>query len=127
MDYALVTKPARYLWEIEIKMTAADWRADEHKRKWLSKSRHLVSRFFYAVPPELLDNIPTFVGPEIGLLAIHPGHISAARPARVSKAAPALTDKQLMTLLESTHFRFWRERNHRHVAAWIRQKEREAA
>jgi hypothetical protein len=112
MDMAVVTR-ARMLWEVEVKLTLADWKIDEHKRKWQSPSRRHVARFFYAVPRELLSCVPTFVPPEVGLLSISETLISEVRAARISRTAPRVSDTTLLGLMESTHHRFWRERLHR--------------
>lgn len=123
MDLAIVTKPARLLWEVEVKLSLSDWRADEQKRKWQSPERARIARFWYAVPRELLERVPAFVTPETGLLALDGHRVQEVRPARISRRSPRVTDGQLMTLLESTHYRFWRERLHRHRDARIRQVE----
>ena len=65
-DMLVVTK-AGLMWEIEVKVTLADWRNDQHKRKWRvdqipdardrqwwQNERKKISRFYYAVPRELV-------------------------------------------------------------------------
>lgn len=66
MDVAVIT-PANYLYEIEIKRTLSDWKADEKKQKW-GISRPCVSRFYYAIPPSLLDKKPPFVSDDTGII-----------------------------------------------------------
>ena len=112
MDLAIVTK-AGYLWEVEIKRTLADWKADERKRKWLAPSRQYVTRFFYAVPPTLAYKQPAFVSNDTGLLIIDGGNVRQVRDARRRKG-PRLEQRQIHQLLLSTYHRFWSERHHRH-------------
>ena len=112
MDLAVVSR-AGYLWEVEVKLTLADWRADERKGKWLSPSRKYVSRFFYAVPSELVGAAPSFVPPETGLLEIGPSWVKEIRTAKRRKVSK-LTDAQMSRLLDSTYHRYWQERIHRH-------------
>lgn len=66
MDVAVIT-PANYLYEIEIKRTLSDWKADEAKAKW-KMSRHQVVRFYYAIPPHLLEKKPSFVSDDTGII-----------------------------------------------------------
>lgn len=68
MDVCVIT-PADYLYEIEIKRTLSDWKADEHKDKW-KRSRPQVSKFYYAIPPELLDKKPPFVSEDTGIILL---------------------------------------------------------
>lgn len=115
MDLAIVTKGARLLWEVEVKLSLSDWRADEHKRKWqMPQFRSKVARMYYAVPTRLLENVPPFVAPEVGLLALERGRVSTCRSARSRRGCEPVSSQQLISLFESTHYRFWRERQHRH-------------
>lgn len=115
MDLAVVTR-ARRLWEIEIKLTASDWRADEHKRKWAGTSRRYISRFFYAVPAELAENIPAFVPSTTGIIVLGDWYAPTVRPAKLMQAEK-ITDDQMWRLYESTYNRFWRQRFHRYTDA----------
>lgn len=121
MDMAIVTR-ARLLWEVEVKLTASDWRADEHKAKWKRPAqRARVSRMYYAVLPEMAQAIPPFVPAETGILVFDRTHMHELRPARLTRA-PKVTDAQLLHLFESTYWRFWRERSHRHREAQTARK-----
>lgn len=127
IDLAVVTKRSRLLWEVEVKLTLADWRADEHKAKWARLNmRRTVARMYYAVPRDLLEHCPPFVPPETGLIALWDGRASEVRAAKSVRGTPRVTDAQLLHLMESTHWRFWRERRHRHWQARIRQERRAA-
>ena len=74
MDIALLTKN-HLLWEIEIKISMADWRNDIKKDKWRYRGFGIKpyhpARFYYAVPSELLKNgIPDFVLPHAGIIEV---------------------------------------------------------
>ena len=112
MDLAIVTR-AGYLWEVEIKRTLADWRADERKNKWTAPGRRYVTRFFYAVPPQLADEQPVFVPDGTGLLTVSGRDVRLIRDAR-RKSGPKLEVPQIQQLLMSTYHRFWNERTYRH-------------
>ncbi len=70
MDVAVIT-PAHYLYEVEIKRTLSDWKADEGKDKW-KRPRSEVSKFYYAIPPSLLDKKPGFVSDDTGIILLEP-------------------------------------------------------
>lgn len=112
MDLAVVTRSG-YLWEIEVKLTLADWKRDAHKSKW-GRDRDVVSRFFYAVPTKIIDQEPEFVPEGTGLLELlDSGYIRERRTAR-RRSSPKVNDQQRLRLFRSTHHRFWTERMHRH-------------
>lgn len=114
MDVAVVTR-AGYLVEVEVKLSLSDWNADQAKAKWSperAKYREVVSRFYYAVPTELLAKVPAWVPPTCGLIELQWSEIRKSayaierRPAqRVGKLK--LTDADLLVLLRSTYHRFW--------------------
>lgn len=115
MDFCVVTRSG-YLWEIEIKMTLADWLNDQKKRKWNCNGERLspkVARFFYAVPEKLLANVPEFVPASTGLIKLHEsnGHWFAS-PVRDAKQLCdyKVTQADKVKLLESMYHRYWRAR-----------------
>ncbi len=103
------------LWEIEIKISRADWRAD------MAKRRHYMAgwepaRFYYAVPESLVPGraIPEWVPSHAGVLALYG---SADRPQRLScsivrQARPLHRNKAPAgareELLRKVYFRYWR-------------------
>lgn len=119
-DFVVVSKAMR-LWEIEIKVSMGDWRADAEKQKWTSDNWRYISRFYYAVPAKLLKNgIPPWVPEWAGVLALQtgtkPGHTNKlyVRNERQAKnlGGERISDSQLFKLLRSTYFRFWRNQKH---------------
>jgi hypothetical protein len=93
-DLVVITR-ARYVTEVEIKVTLADWRADAKKPKWskkppkvdhlpewqrpyelqshenLLRRRAHVSRFFYAIPESLADKIPADLPEGVGIVVAY--------------------------------------------------------
>jgi hypothetical protein len=130
----LVVTPSRYLWEIEVKCTLADWRSDSHKDKWKNKHWENISRFYYAVPenllvakdpgmsmserwweslnlPEKVWEIPAFVPSWAGVLALQQRKMGVnVRMVRHAQLLSKLkiSDARLFALYHSTYFRFWR-------------------
>lgn len=116
MDLCIITRSS-YLVEIEIKLTAGDWRKDQKKTKWNAAERQHVSRFYYAIADGLQDNIPEFVPVSAGILILFPQgdrlYVREHRPAHRART-PKLPDQLREQLLESAYYRFWRERLHRY-------------
>lgn len=116
MDMAILTRPAGYLWEIEVKLSLADWRADQKKKKWTKTdwfNTH-ISRMYYAVPTELIGKTPDFVPATAGILEFRLGRVWRVRPAVANKLAEPLSQIEKGWLFQSTHYRFWAERWRRH-------------
>lgn len=115
MDVALITK-ARLLWEFEIKITLADWKADEKKRKWGNTCRKYVSRFYYVVPENLLQDIskiPDHVTSKMGLLAIRLDNnggleVVEVRSAKRFRGSEPISHVQMIGFLEKTYFKYLR-------------------
>lgn len=115
MDLLVITEPAHRLWEIEVKLTLSDWKADIKKGKWTQKSANResrITRMYYAVPKELADKVPKFVPASTGILAID-GYSRVIRKPKPNLTARPVSDSEFIDLLKSTHYRFWRERRMR--------------
>jgi len=112
MDLAVISR-AGYLWEIEVKLSRRDWLVDIKKRKWAHPGRRYVSRFFYAVPPEMVGNPPDFVAETTGLLELRDTNVKQIRTARRCKA-PALGRGHMRGLFASTYYRYWDAQFHNH-------------
>jgi len=113
MDFALVTK-SMYLAEVEIKLTRADWLNDQKKRKWSGINRHKVSRFYYAVPESLADNIPDFVPEEAGIISIqfgsYHGKFYSSEKRKAKRKGEKISEEDLLKLKESIYYKHWKGR-----------------
>ena len=113
MDFAFVTK-SMYLAEIEIKLTRADWMNDMKKRKWFGIDRRKISRFYYAVPEKLAENIPEFVPPEAGIISIRFGEYNGLFYTREERKAKRqgekISEEELVKLKESLYYKHWKGR-----------------
>lgn len=117
MDLAVIT-PAGYLWEFEIKLTLADWKADANKSKWRHPSRKYISRFYYAVPEGMAEKVPDFVPESTGLIEfVYLKGRGEWRPSEVRKATgkrgEKVSDIMLKKIMEKAYYRFWGQRWHR--------------
>lgn len=122
-DLIQITKSG-YITEYEIKVSAADWRADLAKPKWVPslwppRGTGFISRFFYVVPGKLVgeryeaairppDNLPFGVG--IILVVGEGPNVSAVErvAARRFRVAPITPDIRRRAL-EVFYYRYWRQ------------------
>ena len=114
----LVINPRRFVTEIEIKLTLADWAADRRKAKWASAERQQVRYFAYAVPEALLTTVPEWVAPTTGLISLTSGYSPSKRAYDVwarwwRKPKPLgkhrVDDQELQRLLRGVYCRYWQQ------------------
>lgn len=114
-DFIVVSKSMR-AWEVEIKVSMADWKVDADKAKWGSKNWRFITRFYYAVPAKLLkDGIPSWVPEWAGILELKlvGGRLRVwtKREPQPFKNAQKISQTQLHNLYRSTYYRFWRNQS----------------
>lgn len=101
-----------YATEIEIKISLSDWNADRDKEKWRRDRPH-ISRFFYAVPEALSDQIPSWVPDTAGIIAValHGSGYPTVRIAREAKRKRSvkIPDSVIRHMQSRCYFRFWGE------------------
>ena len=107
----IVLSKSRYLTEVEIKVTLADWNADRQKDKWSStRGREKVARFFYAIPPSLAERVPEWIPAGTGVLVVYPGgQVQELRTAKRIKTEP-VSEATIQKMYEACYFRYWRDR-----------------
>lgn len=110
MDVAILTA-AGYLVEVELKVSASDWKADLEKEKWKdggNKVRNRVRRFYYCVPHTLLPSRPEVLPEGVGILFVDETHrIRTFQEAQVfpaKKVSKDVYDK----MLKGAYYRYWR-------------------
>lgn len=120
-DFISVTD-AGYATEYEVKISRADWLADQKKPKWVHGFPGYISRFIYVVPQALVKKgIPEWVSPMAGVWALVERtvkHASYSRvdtwieivrqPKRIGKEK--VPDKVLENWRRAFYYRFWRLR-----------------
>jgi hypothetical protein len=117
IDLAVIT-PAGYLWEFEIKLTLADWKADANKSKWSHPSRKYISRFYYAVPEGMAEKVPDFVPESTGLIELYYNRrrgdwlTNEVRKA-TGKRGEKVPDISIKKIKEKAYFRYWGQRWHK--------------
>lgn len=112
----LVVSHAGYATEVEIKISRSDWQADVQKEKW--KHPQKSSMFYYAVPHPLLVQVPVWVRPEWGLMAIKDYGDGTGGKSRLyvevvrkaEKVAGKINDKDKVNLANHTYFHYWEKK-----------------
>jgi hypothetical protein len=101
----LIVTPSGYVHEIEIKVSAADIKAEKNKSSKAHTSKK-IHRFSFAVPDYLVDceYLPT----DCGLIAVDKDlWCRTIRPPRLNKAARKLTEVEIKKLLHLGCMRIW--------------------
>lgn len=107
----LVMVPAKYLWEIEIKISMPDFRRDFQKRHQHDHGR--VRQFFFAIPESVyLANtaeIMQLLQPGVGLLVVYPSGLVIIKVSSIdyNKAAAKLTLEEQFKLARLGALRVW--------------------
>jgi hypothetical protein len=112
----LIVTGSRRIWEIEVKISRSDWLVDKVKAKFKNPFFSRISRFYYAVPQEVLDKgIPDFVDARTGILALELKN-GVVYVRLVRKAGQLgkhqMSDKGMTRLYRSTYYRFWQTGKH---------------
>lgn len=96
--------------EIEIKRTLADFKNDANKKIWLMRERTKFNRatpfkFYYMVPPDLVEKVIDIVPAGRGLLTLGTkesrggnAEVIVVSPAKVNRKATLLTLKEMFTM-----------------------------
>lgn len=130
-DLIVLTR-ARYITEVEIKVSVADWKQDLKKPKWsqrplskdpfwdermrehLSNRRAHVARFFYAIPETLESKIPDGLPEGVGIIVVRQGggkygydRVDTLREAVRRKSKP-MSEAEFNGMMTTCYYRYWR-------------------
>lgn len=122
-DLLVITNSDR-IWEVEVKLTRADWLADAQKPKFVNPWFHRISRFYYAVESTELDKgIPSFVHPDTGILRLYEGDRMSGKPGKrvyvqlirqaKQRSTHKITSQEQQKLYTSVYYRFWQSERRR--------------
>ena len=110
VDLVVVTQN-KYAWEIEIKTTFSDLKADKSKRHGHHCNRF--KRLYFAVPKELKDRALEHIPERAGLFIVnqdlfgHSTSVELVKSPQINMNADKLTDKELGKLYELAAMRLW--------------------
>jgi len=101
----VVLKPSGYLWEVEIKVSAADLRRDKDKRHGHASNK--IARLYFAIPKRLEKCVPD-IDARAGVLIVEDkGYTKLVRVPQTNKAARKLTESERVKLYELASMRMW--------------------
>lgn len=105
-DLVVVTK-SNYIYEVELKVSKSDLKADAKKRKHLHP-RKTFKRMYYAMPESIYDPtlVPEYAGVLLAYMHRKRWYIKVERKPENLKVDP-ITDKQYIKLLELMAMRVW--------------------
>jgi hypothetical protein len=113
----LVLTPSGYAWEIEIKTSLADLKAD--KKKAHGHYSNKIKRLYFAVPEDLKDKALEHIPERAGLFIIHlnstrkyPKYVSLVKAPQINTGARKLTEKEIKKLYELATMRLWSLKEH---------------
>lgn len=103
---------ARYLSEIEIKVSLSDWKADPFKSKWRAgfKQWDMIKSFWYAAPPKLAERHAEIEGlrPGYGVIAVADNDIRVVKSPEPNRSARKLTDAETLQLCRLGAIKAWK-------------------
>lgn len=91
----------RYLYEIELKISISDLRANADKRHVTNRDQYLPlwpRRFWFMVPPSIADRAPRFVPDYAGLLVCESHRITVPKEAPINHASKRLSVRESVRL-----------------------------
>lgn len=111
-----IIQKSGYYWEIEIKCSVSDWKADFKKTdRWYGKNYiGYAKEFYFAIPSELIaGGIPDFVPEEVGLIVVRSdsyGNLHAyfdRNSSLKNSLAEKLSPKTIVELCQKANQRYW--------------------
>lgn len=105
LDVMVVTK-AHYAYEIEIKVSLSDLKAD--LKKWHGHFNDRIRKLFFAIPKIMLEKSIEFIPQRAGILSVSQGlFVETVRPPKINKNAKPLDDKTISKLYQLAAMRTW--------------------
>lgn len=102
----LILTSSNYAWEIEIKISISDLRAD--KKKHHAHYSNKIKRLYFAIPEKLQEGALPLIPERAGLLLVAPNHyVRLIKAPIINKAARKFTDKEVQKLYELAAIRLW--------------------
>jgi len=106
IDLAIVNIAGRFLTEIEIKCSVADFRNDA-KKKYAHQHKHC-KYFYYAMPIEVYENVKAEVPERAGVFLLTPRCYIVKKPCR-NKDFQQVEESKLWDYCRLLGIRFWKQ------------------
>jgi len=125
LDLMIVT-PAHYAYEVEIKISISDLKAEKRKKPWAHHDKRIKGLYF-AVPDDLKEQAIPLIDKDAGLLAVERYYYKGAsglkcnilRKPTINNNARKLNDGEINRLYELCAMRVW---NLKETAMKLRRK-----
>lgn len=102
----LVLTPSKYAWEIEIKTSLTDLKADKNKRH--GHYSNIIKRLYFAVPEELQEQALRYIPERAGLFVIiGTEYIRLVRAPKINIQARKFNENEIKKLYELAAMRLW--------------------
>jgi hypothetical protein len=102
----LVVTQCGYAWEIEIKTSLSDLKADGNKKHGHYSEK--IKRLYFAVPEELEEQALKYIPERAGLFVIiNKEYVKLIKPAKINTMARKLTDEEIKKVHELAAMRLW--------------------
>ena len=107
----LIVNPNRFLYEVEIKTSFSDFKADFKKIHQHADRRNRIKGFYYAVPEYLVERVRPLLPEHAGLIVVESREFGqraeVLKRCKYSKTVKPITDSDLMTLQRLALLRLW--------------------
>lgn len=103
----VVVKSSGWAYEIEIKTSKQDLKADK-KKKFYAHCSNKFKYLYFAVPEDLVNVAVELIPERSGLFSVKSnGMVSLIRPPKINKNARKLTEKEIIKLGSLSNMRMW--------------------
>ena len=103
----MIVKSSNYAYEIEIKISISDLRADKRKKDFAHHSDR-IKQLYFAIPLVLLEKAKNLIPERAGIYTIDEyERVKLYRKPQINKNARKLNDKELIKLGKLSNMRMW--------------------
>ena len=102
----MVVKESNYAYEIEIKVSISDLKADKKKKHCHDSNR--IKQLYFAIPLLLLDKAESLIPERAGIYTVdESGRVRLYRKPKINKNARKLNESELIKLVKLSAMRIW--------------------
>jgi len=103
----LVLTPSNIAYEVEIKTSLSDLKADKKKRS-VAHNSNRITRFYFAIPESLIEKSLNHIPEKAGVFSVSNKHYAKLiRPPKINKLAKKFTPQERIKLAELAAMRIW--------------------
>jgi len=103
----MIVKPSGYAWEIEIKTSISDLKAEKKKRSSAHCSNR-IKRLYFAIPENIKEKALPLIPDKAGLFIIRENYkVTLIKAPKINTKARKLNEKEIKKLHELISMRIW--------------------